>query len=62
MNTNECCDCRRLKVTHPTGRVRWCSDGNHRCTAHRAMWLEKMGLFKPAEEPPAEAGRQRSFL
>lgn len=61
MNEQTCTDCRRLKVREPTGRVRYCADGNYRCVAHRAMWLERMGVWKPVKEPPAEAGRQAAM-
>lgn len=51
--TEPCHDCARQKrAPDPGQRLRWCADGNHRCTAHRADWLEKQHAENQVDSLP----------
>lgn len=61
MTEQSCTDCRRLKVTATTGRVRYCADGNWRCLTHRRIWLDAQGVGQPALPAPPSAGNQAAM-
>lgn len=58
MNEQTCVDCKRLRITETTGRVRFCADGSWRCVSHRTMFLEAQGVGQPARPVPSSAGSQ----
>lgn len=63
MNEHPCVDCVRLHQDRPGQETRWCpADDAHRCRAHRTAHLARLGVGKAVPQPPADRGRQGSFL